>query len=61
MNKRDYPIIHLVTNLSKGTALLLLFHISVTVGDSTMGITLICSIYTRIKLVSNCNLIKKNI
>ena len=36
---RDDPALHLDTKSSKGTSLLLLFCISVTVGSSTMSIT----------------------
>jgi hypothetical protein len=39
MNKRDYPILHIDTNQSKGTAILLLFYISVTVGSSKLSIS----------------------
>jgi hypothetical protein len=39
MNMTNYPKLHLDINKSKGTELLLLFYISVTVGSSTMRIT----------------------
>jgi len=38
MDVNDHPTLHLGTNKSKSTALLLLFYISVTVGSSTMSI-----------------------
>jgi len=37
---RDYSTLHIDINSSKGTTLLLLFYISVTVGSSTMSKTL---------------------
>ena len=41
MNTREYLILHLDTNSSKGTTLLLLFYISVTVvGSSIISVTL---------------------
>jgi len=36
---RDYPTLHSFTNYSKGTALLVLFYISITVGSSIMSVT----------------------
>jgi hypothetical protein len=42
MNMRDFPTPHLTTYKSKGTALLWLFFISVTVASSIMNITHMC-------------------
>jgi len=39
MNMEDYPTLHLETKSSKGTALLLLFYISVTIGSSAINKT----------------------
>jgi hypothetical protein len=38
MNMRDYPTLHLKTH-SKGTGILLLFYVSVTLGSSLKSIT----------------------
>jgi len=39
MNMKHYPTLHVDTNYSQGTVLLLLFYISVTEGSSIMSLT----------------------